>query len=106
MLGVTACVIGLGLVTPVALRQLSDREPAVREPGPQPASEDRAVRVEHEFITVAEASSEAAPPAGAAVRAVQPVRRERVEPRTLAQKTRRALLGDGRYRPEPFPRAR
>jgi hypothetical protein len=62
------------------------------------------IRIEHELIEVPIVRPPVAPPA-----AVQPVRRARatqspVERPTFAVNARRLLLGDGKYRPEPFPR--
>lgn len=102
--GVAACALGLIVAMPITLRQTSEDRPA-----PEPQPEERDVRVEHELIAVAEPS----PPAPAArpnpVRAVPPAARaraERADATTSPGKVRRAFLGDGRYRPEPFPRAR
>ena len=68
----------------------------------------RVVRVEHEFVTLPAAvrGESVRPSASVAPAETKRARRPVAEPVTLAQKTRRALLGDGRYRPEPFPRAR
>jgi hypothetical protein len=70
-----------------------------------PPADARPVVVEHRFVTVPEPAS--APPAVA-----RPVRRAAVrsrprrEPGTLLGRAARAVLGDGRHRPEPFPRPR
>ena len=115
-----ASALGVVLAMPITLRQMSG-QPAAAEPGEPPESkpdervETRAVRVEHEFITLVDTAPVESDPVTAvrtaSVRALPHVRRARNEPKadaekTLAEKTRRALLGDGRYRPEPFPRAR
>jgi hypothetical protein len=64
--------------------------------------------VEHEFIALTDVTPAAfvAPVDAPAVRVMQPARRAASETRTLSEKAKRALLGDGRYRPQPFPRAR
>jgi hypothetical protein len=80
----------------------------------QPASD---VQVRHELITLrvpptlpprvtsAGLASRGAParlPSSAPPQVTEPALRQT----TLMQKARRALVGDGRYRPEPFPRIR
>ena len=89
---------------PNMVRQMPE---AVASSEPEPDA--RAVRIEHEFITL----TDAAPPAekthrvmSARLASTPGSRRPVTPPRTFAQKARRALLGDGRYRPEPFPAAR
>jgi hypothetical protein len=91
------------------------------QPGPvtQPTLErDDRVEVEHVIITAEEVQPIAAAPAPSANR---PARKTPAPTRssapaafrsamnnqkapTLGEKTRRALLGDGRYKPQPFPR--
>ena len=69
------------------------------------------VRVEHEFVTLdAEAPNAEAPvaPAGPVAR---PLRQPRpaltyTAPASTFTKARQKFLGDGRHRPEPFPRVR
>jgi hypothetical protein len=75
------------------------------------------VQVRHEFITLTVpplapprvASAGLAPRPAATLRPASAASSE-AEPAlgqaTLIQKARRALVGDGRYRPEPFPRIR
>jgi hypothetical protein len=88
---------------PNMIRQVPE---AAASPDPEP--EARAVHIEHEFITLTDIAppqkpnrvvAARLPSTGASRRPVTPLR-------TLAQKARRALLGDGRHRPEPFPAAR
>lgn len=80
-------------------------------PPPEPAIEalprtstlpEANVRVRHEFVTIAAAPARRL----AEIRSAPPPpslqRRPAGEP--LLSKARRALLGDGRHRPEPFPR--
>ena len=76
---------------------------------PTPAS----VRVEHDFVTLPDAPVTpgtapvaVAPMAPMRVKRNGPATPRAVAERSIAQKTRRALLGDGRFRPEPFPRVR
>lgn len=112
-----AVLAGLAVATPVTLRQLSrERErPAVKTDKADPQRDS--VRVEHELVTI-EAVVPApvaspiattgrvsprvspAPPPRTVVRAAAPA------PVTLGQKARRAFLGDGRHRPQPFPTVR
>ena len=102
-----ASAIGLVVAMPNIVRQVPN---AVASPEPEP--EMQSVRVEHEFITVAdtvtaaEQTDRVMPPAR--LHSASFSRRPPLapSPRTFAQKARRALLGDGRYRPEPFPAAR
>jgi hypothetical protein len=83
----------------------------VPEPSASPESEPEAlaVHIEHEFITL----TDIAPPpqnpdreVAARLRSTAPSRHPVTPLRTFAQRARRALLGDGRHRPEPFPAAR
>jgi hypothetical protein len=82
---------------------------------PPPSSH---VKIRHEFITVATAPvrptprtrmAAAGPPKPAAPPPPSPSP-PRVQPAgsepTLLEKARRAIVGDGRHRPEPFPRVR
>jgi hypothetical protein len=69
-----------------------------------PAEAASSVRVEHQLIQIV-------PPPAPAVRArpVAPASNRRADSRKpapdhLVVRARRALVGDGRYRPEPFPR--
>ena len=102
-----AGVLGLVVAVPVAWRHVSSEPPtAAMPPAPTGAPEARGVKVEHEFVSLPLVPLEVERPTGTPFRAVQPARRPFTEPRTLAAKTKRALLGDGRHRPEPFPRAR
>lgn len=64
------------------------------------------VRVQHEYIQASPAPM--APPSPS--RRARPSRTAPLEPRKASsspqfvERARRAILGDGRYRPEPFPR--
>jgi hypothetical protein len=83
---------------------------------PTPVSvQSRDVRVQHELVTVARPATtqravrNAQPgPAAAPItaRARQNAARTRPDKAALLVKASRAILGDGRYRPEPFPRAK
>jgi hypothetical protein len=110
---VVTVVAGAVAVTPLALRQLSPDRPT---PTVDPPIER--VRVEHELVTPDVIEPVRVVSAGVvtpkvSVRAVTtPVatpRRPAVTPAgapTFAQKARRAFLGDGRHRPQPFPTVR
>ena len=71
------------------------------------------VQVRHEFVVVplperVDTRRAAAEPSSARPRPSTARRNPTVRPRpseSLLDRTRRAFLGDGRYRPEPFPRA-
>ena len=79
---------------------------------PAPSSDVRVqdVRVQHEIVTLplpAPTQLVARPAAAPApARAVPTVRRARQQNEALLMKAGRVLLGDGRHRPEPFPRIR
>jgi hypothetical protein len=100
-----AGVAGLVVAMPITLRQM---------PGPAvsaaPDAEQQTVRVEHEFVSLPASPvplADAAPAGNVERAAVVPPRRAvPPAPRTAGNKAKRALLGDGRYRPEPFPRPR
>ena len=100
-----AAVAGLVVAMPITLRQMPGT-PVSAAPEP----DVQAVRVEHEFVSLSASEERIAPAATVASperAAVLPVRRAVAPaPRTPANKAKRALLGDGRYRPEPFPRPR
>ena len=99
-----ASAIGVALAMPNIVRQAP---PAAAASDPPP--EARSVRVEHEFIALSDSvvPAEKTDRIVPARMSVAPVRRRPgAAPSTFAQKARRALLGDGRYRPEPFPAAR
>ena len=78
---------------------------------PLPAAHDRSslprVQIEQELVTIPVTPPKpvGVPPAPAVqhVRGTVPVARPEARPRLLTR-TARAVLGDGRYRPEPFPR--
>ena len=66
-----------------------------------------AVTVQHELVLVSAATSMASAPrrrpASPAVRLTEAPARS-LKPAGFALRAGRALMGDGRYRPEPFPR--
>jgi hypothetical protein len=100
-----ASAIGVVLAMPNIVRQVPS---AAANPEPEP--EARSVRVEHEFITLTDPAVRGERPDRVVVPAqlysAQPPGRPVASRKTLAQRARRAFLGDGRYRPEPFPGAR
>ena len=105
------CALGVIVGVPITLRQMSGEPVSAGAPvAPSPATADEAptVRVEHEFVTVSPAvpNESGAPTRPPAVRVMRPVRAAVSESRTLAGKTKRAFLGDGRHRPAPFPSVR
>lgn len=77
--------------------------------GPAP---DRQVRVKHELVTAivptVTARSESRAPTAPRVHTERPALRRamRDSAPNLLQKAGRAIVGDGTYRPEPFPRIR
>ena len=99
-----ASAIGVALAMPNMVRPVPE---AAASPEPEP--EARAVHIEHEFITLADIAPPPQKPdrvVAARFHSTAASPRPVTPPRTLAQKARRALLGDGRHRPEPFPAAR
>ena len=66
--------------------------------GPAPS-----VRVEHELIAVTPLPTPSPRPR-AVVNAVDARQRRTAGPSDFVSRARRALIGDGRYRPQPFPR--
>ena len=99
-----ASAIGVALAMPHMVRQVPT---AAASPKPEPDA--RTVRIEHEFITLSDTATPAPKAAHvmpARLPSMRDSRRPVPPPRTLAQKARRALLGDGRHRPAPFPAAR
>jgi hypothetical protein len=112
-----AVVVGLVGVMPATLRQLSRDRPV--PPKVEPPSER--VRVEHEVVTADVIEPMRVVSAGAATmkgssRAVVTPRRALMTraaaptaapvSTTFREKARRAFLGDGRHRPQPFPTVR
>jgi hypothetical protein len=75
-----------------------------------PAAHTDAVQVDHEFVVVQPTPVRAPQPRARPVAAARPARSPGGEPRDaaespgLATRAGRMLVGDGRYRPEPFPR--
>lgn len=95
----------LAAVALVLVSQASSMFPVAQDlnPAPVASAAPASVRVEHELIPIV---AEAGPaPVATTPRDVTRARRRAAEP-TLGEKARRALLGDGRHRPEPFPRVR
>lgn len=85
----------------------SEAEASVTTVGSEPALE-RSVRVRHDFVTV---PLPVPPPqletSGQPASAASPRLRRASEHRdTALSKARLAILGDGRFRPEPFPRVK
>ena len=73
------------------------------------AASDAEVRVRHEFVTAAPASlltPRTTLPGLPARRAVQRNAEHRAPRPGLIARARRAVTGDGRHRPEPFPRVK
>lgn len=73
------------------------------------AAAPRDVEIRHELVPIAATPAAAALPRLAAaaaptVPAAARVRERKPENQALIAKARRALIGDGRHRPEPFPR--
>ena len=64
------------------------------------------IRIEHQLIQVAEPPTPRRRPPTVAVSRVAPVRKpaQRSRQEALVVRVGRLLMGDGRYRPEPFPR--
>ena len=93
--------IGLGALVALAPALVDNRATARRAAGPTP---DRSVvRVEHELVaaTVAEAET----PQRVSMQRDRPVARRHTRPVGVVSKARQLIVGSGRYRPEPFPRA-
>ena len=122
----------LALVAAGVLFQYGPEPVAMSAPASDVERRPAAVRVSHEFITVPIPTAPASRPAGRQVRdepstmladrsagpgntnerAVTPADRSSLtvghatRDQSLFGKARRAFLGDGRHRPEPFPRVR
>jgi hypothetical protein len=64
------------------------------------------IRIEHQLIHVVEAPPPPRRPAAAALNRLASVRKpvQRARQETLVVRAGRLLMGDGRFRPEPFPR--
>jgi hypothetical protein len=100
-----AAVAGLVVAMPITLRQMPGTPVSAA-----PDGDGQTVRVEHEFVSLPaspEPLADAAAVGNVERAATLPLRRA-VPPaaRTPGSKAKRALLGDGRHRPEPFPRPR
>jgi len=99
--GVAAAVVAM----PVTLRQMPGTPVSAA-----PDADEQTVRVEHEFVSLPaspEPLADAAPVVNVErVAALPPRRVVPPAPRTPGNKAKSVLLGDGRYRPEPFPRPR
>jgi hypothetical protein len=101
--------IGLGSLFALALFRASAGSPPRKSEIVPPTVDPPGVRVEHELVTASivtepvtrrAAAAAAAPPSG------DPVPRPHTRPDGFLSKARRAIVGDGRHRPEPFPRVR
>lgn len=91
----------------------AEAPPGVTPPTPEPV---QSVEVEHTLVTAELVAQPAASTRSIPARAARPsaLRRHtaprvalaatREKPTSLAEKTRRAILGDGRHKPQPFPR--
>ena len=91
----------------------AEAPPRVTPPTPEPV---QSVEVEHTLVTAELVAPPAASTRGVPARSARPPapRRHaatsvafaatREKPTSLAEKTRRAIVGDGRHKPQPFPR--
>lgn len=105
-----AAAVGMVVALPIGLR-----EPAAKA-APVETEEPASVRVEHEFVTLDAEVSDAQPavvlPAGPTARPLRQPQPSPIltghesAPASTFTKARRTFLGDGRHRPEPFPRVR
>jgi hypothetical protein len=77
----------------------------VQAPATTSAADRRAVRIEHELVTVPVVERPAVRHQRAAASRATALPRRTAHPRGIVARTRQFFLGDGRYRPEPFPRA-
>jgi hypothetical protein len=89
----------------VALRPTLVQSPRVKGTS-APAEPDRPqlVRVEHELVTATVIEEPAPRPQRTAVRRPPAQRQPPARAAGFVSRTRQLLLGDGRYKPEPFPR--
>lgn len=94
-------LIGLGAILVALLPALAD-SPLADPPAPT-APEPAAVHVEHELVAVTIVAETVAPRQIAERGRPLPQRRTRRE--GFVSRARQLIVGDGRYRPEPFPRA-
>jgi hypothetical protein len=94
---------GLIAVVPAVLRQPSRESQAGASSVPGDS-----VQVEHALVSDEIIEAEPAAPRGTVVTPAPPAatRLRRAPAGTFADKARRAILGDGRHRPEPFPRVK
>jgi hypothetical protein len=106
--------IGLAALVVIGLfRPLLDWTATTGEAG-APAPEPPGVRVEHVLVTASVVGEQrrrprapaAAGPRQTAIPSSAPVAHPNTRPDGFVSKARRLILGDGRHRPEPFPRAR
>jgi hypothetical protein len=123
----TSVLFGLGLMVAAAAivavwsGSRSSAAPAVQSgsstPQTPPTQRLGDVQVRHELITISPPVAPAGPkrtPApgfqvarqGTPVRQAEVAARERPANLPLLEKARRAFIGDGRHKPEPFPRPR
>jgi hypothetical protein len=100
--------IGLGSLFAILLFRAPAGSPPAKSETVAPALIDPpGVRVEHELVAasvvrepVTRRAAAAAPPPA------DPVTRPHTRPEGFLSKARRTIIGDGRHRPEPFPRVR
>lgn len=98
--------IGLGtLVVLAAFHPQADSPATVAEALP-PAPEPPGVRIEHELVAASVIATTEPAPRQAAIPPKKPVEQPHTRPNGFLSKAGRLILGDGRHRPEPFPRAR
>ncbi len=94
---------------PVVLREPTAK--AVPEETGETTASSVSVRVEHEFVTLDAEAPNAEAPVVPAAPVARPLRQPRpaltyTAPASTFTKARQKFLGDGRHRPEPFPRVR
>lgn len=102
-----AIVTAAGATALLAGKQAPDADIQAGTPAVIRHEPARDVRVRHEFVRIplppVAPRLEARAAAPAAPRRARPARAE-ADDEALLSKARRVLVGDGRYRPEPFPR--
>ena len=112
-----ALIAGVGATALLLSQPRALEAPLTQPPTAVADVSARDVRVQHEYITITPARpdpilrprpSTASLSASASNAVTVPSRWRRAQPtdRALLSKVGRAVAGDGRYRPEPFPRLR
>ncbi len=94
--------IGLGAVLVALVPALVD-SPLTTHPAASRTPDRPVVRVEHELVaaTVVEAEM----PRRVSMPRGRPLARRHTRPAGIMSRARQLIVGNGRYRPEPFPRA-